>query len=63
MIIRRERGTTLKFLLSGNPSFRIIRSRRPVGPVSRPSPDITRGGPSGAEAAIQAKPILLPMQK
>ena len=26
MIIRRERGTTLKFLLSGNPSFRIIRS-------------------------------------
>ena len=26
-------------------------------------PDITRGGPSGAEAAIQARPILLPMQK
>ena len=25
--------------------------------------DITRGGPSGAEAAIQARPILLPMQK
>ena len=26
-------------------------------------PDITRGGPSGAEAAIHARPILLPMQK
>ena len=39
-----------------------LTSRRFV-PNTVAESDITRGGPSGAEAAIQARPILLPMQK
>ena len=39
------------------------RAARQRGHVSERETGITRGGPSGAEAAIQARPILLPMQK